>query len=168
MNCSDLLKDRYSVRRYKNTPVPQEIIDSIIDAAVCAPTAHNNQPQHIIVVNSKKGIELLNKCTECHYGAPLAFIISYDKNKDWVRSYDGKHSGDIDGAIVTTHMMLEATRLGLGTTWLMFFIPEAVKTEFELPDNIEPVALLLAGYSDMEPSPNHLNRLSPDKYVTYR
>lgn len=84
----------------------------------------------------------LRKCTECHFGAPAAILICYDKNECWQRKYDGKISGDIDASIVTTHMMLEATVLGVGTTWVMNFIPEAVREEFAIPTNIELVALL--------------------------
>ena len=42
-------------------------------------------------------------------------------------------------------MMMEATELGIGTTWIMYFVPEAIKIEFDLSDNIEPVAILIMG-----------------------
>ena len=46
---------------------------------------------------------------------PLAFLICWDRRESWVRSVDGKSSGEIDAAIVTTHMMLQAADLGLGS-----------------------------------------------------
>lgn len=168
MEFLDLAAQRYSVRKFEDRPVPQEAIDKILSAANLAPTAHNDQPQEIIVVRSAEALALLRKCTECHYDAPLAFIISYDRDRVWKRSYDGKDSGDVDVSIVTTHMMLAAVDLGLGSCWVMYFIPEAVRVEFELPENLEPVAILLVGYAAGEPSPRHGKRRSTDEYVTYR
>lgn len=168
MDFLELSKKRYSVRKFKELPIPQVLIDKILMAGRAAPTAHNYQPQKIIVVNSPKGLRTLKKCTECHYNAPLAFIICYDREKCWKRSYDGKSSGDIDASIVASLMMMEATELGIGSTWIMYFIPEAVKVEFGLSDNTEPVAVLLMGYADEKPSQEHFNRCNLEDYVTYR
>ncbi len=44
-------------------------------------------------------------------------------------------------------MMLEAADLGIGFMWIMYFIPEAVRVEFGLLDNVEPVAILIMGYN---------------------
>lgn len=168
MEFLELAYKRYSVRNFKEAPVPQKMIDKILIAGNAAPSAHNFQPQEIIVVNSQQGLRTLKKCTECHYNAPLAFIICYNTEKCWKRSYDGKSSGDIDASIVATHMIMEATELGLGSTWIMYFIPEAIKVEFELPDNIEPVAILIMGYADADPSLEHFNRRNLEDYVSYR
>lgn len=165
----ELAADRYSVRKFSQRPVEQEKLDLILRAGQLAPTAHNNQPQRILVVNSAEALEKLKKCTTSHYNCAAALIICYDKNECWVRPYDGKNSGDVDASIVTTHMMLEAENLGIGTTWVMYFIPEAVKTEFELPENIEPTAILVMGYpaDDAAPGPRHAERFDLDKTVFY-
>jgi len=168
MDFLELAKERYSVRKFEARPIPQEAVNKILAAGRLAPTAHNNQPQEIIVVQSEEALALLRKCTECHYEAPLAFIISYDKDRVWKRSYDGKDSGDVDASIVTAYMMTEAADLGLGSCWVMYFIPEAVRVEFELPENLEPVAILLVGYAAGEPSPNHGKRRKTEEYVNYR
>lgn len=75
----------------------------------------------------------------------------------WTRDIDGKSSGDIDASIVDTHMMLEAWELGIGSTWIMHFITEAVISEFNLPDNVVPVCILVMGYPahDAVPSAQH-------------
>jgi nitroreductase len=49
-------------------------------------------------------------------GAPLAFIVCADTEKAFRRPMDGKSMSDIDASIVTDHMMLAATDLGLGTS----------------------------------------------------
>lgn len=168
MDFQELATKRYSARSFRQTPVSKTEIEKILMAGNAAPTAHNNQPQKIIVVQSSKGLETLKKCTECHYNAPLAFIICYDKDKCWKRSYDNKCSGEIDASIVATHMMLEAADLDIGSTWIMYFIPEAVRVEFELPDNIEPVVILIMGYTDAKPSMEHSKRRNLEEYVSYK
>lgn len=64
-------------------------------------------------------------------------------------------------------MMLEAADIDIGSTWIMYFIPEAVRVEFELPDNIEPVAILIMGYTDAKPSTEHSKRCFLEEYVSY-
>lgn len=75
----------------------------------------------------------------------------------------------MDASIVTTHMMLEATELGVGTTWVMHFKPDAMKEEFNIPDNIEPVALLVMGYpaDDAKPYPGHCQFRDEEEIVLY-
>lgn len=153
----ELAKKRFSVRKFTSQPVEQEKINLIINSAYVAPTACNNQPQKIFVLNTPGSIERIRKCTNCHFFAPTAILVCYDKNRCWHREYDNKSSGDIDASIVTTHMMLEASSIGIGSTWVMHFKPEIVRSEFNLPDNIEPVAILMMGYvaDDAKPYPGH-------------
>lgn len=169
MDFLELAKARYSVRSFKPDPVPTEIIEKIIEAGLVSPTACNRQPQRIIAVNSEDGLRRFRMCTECHYNAPLAFIICYNKDECWKRSYDGKSSGDVDASIVTTHMMLEAASLGIGSTWVMFFIPDAVKTEFALDDSLEPAAILIMGYPspDAAPSKQHSSKRDKNELVSF-
>ena len=164
-----LAADRYSVRKFKDIAIEQDIIDKILKAGHLAPTACNLQPQRILVINNSESLTKLRKCTVCHFSAPAAMLICYDKKVCWRREYDGKTSGDIDASIVTTHMMLEAHSLGVGTTWVMHFIPEAVREEFAIPDNLEPVALLVMGYpaEDSKPFPGHTSFLPMEIIVSY-
>lgn len=170
MDFLQLACERYSVRKFKPDPVSQDIIDKILRAGHVAPTACNKQPQHIYVVRSEEGLAALRKCTECHFNAPLAMIVCYDKTECWVRSFDGKNSGDVDASIVTTHMMLEAADLGLGSTWVMYFNPEAVRVEFALPDHLEPVAILPMGFpaEDAKPAAMHTKFRDEQELVVYR
>ena len=149
----DLARERYSVRKYQPKKVPGELVEQILRAAELAPTGCNNQPQRIIVVESDEALARLRECTRCHFDAPLAFIIGYNKNECWKRPYDGKLSGDIDASIVTTHMMLEAAELGLGTCWVMHYRPEVLREKFGISEEIETTALLVAGYPAEESVP---------------
>ncbi len=157
MEFSELIKSRFSVREFADRKVEREVIEKILKASQTAPTACNRQPQRIFVIESKEGLAKFRKCTRSHFYAPLAILVCFDRDECWKREYDGKSSGDIDASIVCTHMMLEASDLGVGSTWVMHYIPEAVKAEFELPDNLESVALLVMGYpkEGVTPSPLH-------------
>ena len=105
-------------------------------------------------------MERLARCTR-DFGAPLAVIVCADTSEAWTRKYDDKMIGDIDASIVTDHMMLAATSLGLDTLWICMFKPEAVREEFSLPPHVEPVNILLIGYGDGIPA-------DPDRHDTLR
>ena len=158
MAFSDLVKQRYSVRKYDSRPIEAEKLDAILEAGRLAPTAVNYQPQRILVLRSAQAMEKLRGCTRCHFGAPMAMLICCNTEECWKRTrYDGRSCGEIDAAIVTTHMMLAAADLGLGSTWVMYFDPDAVRREFHIPDHIDPVALLVMGYPAPDAAPLHLH-----------
>lgn len=154
----DLISDRYSVRKYRRMPVEQEKIDLILRAAQLAPTAKNAQSERILIIHQESALEKLRNCTVCHYHAPLAFLICYDRTVCFRREYDGKLSGEIDASISGTHMMLQAFELGLGSVWVMNFDPIKMREEFHIPEQIEPVALLVCGYpaEGVTPSSRHM------------
>ena len=122
MDFLTLAKKRCSVRQYQDKPVEQEKLDLILSAGRVAPTAANKQPQRIVVIQSAEGLEKLKKAANV-YGAPLAMIVCADHQSSWKRPFDGKDAADIDATIVTTHMMLQAAGLGLGSIWVCFFDP---------------------------------------------
>ncbi|MBQ8504482.1 MAG: nitroreductase family protein [Clostridia bacterium] len=145
MDFMTLAAERYSVRKFKNIHLTQEKIEKILQAGHLAPTGCNAQPQRILVLNTDEAIEKLRECTRCHFEAPTAMLVCFNKDECWNRKYDGASSGPIDASIVTTHMMLEAWEIGVGTTWVMHFNPFKMREQFNIPENIEPVALLVMG-----------------------
>ena len=160
MDFLELSHRRYSVLEYEHRPVEQDKIHKILEAGLSAPTACNHQPQRILLIDDDAGREKLNRVVPSNYYVPTAFLICYNKQECWIRPMDGKASGEIDASIVTTHMMLEATELGLGSIWVMYWDPEKMKTEFVLGDEIEPTALLIVGYKSEKAAPRqgHLAR----------
>ena len=156
----ELAKERYSVRNYSQQVVEPSILTQILEAGRVAPTAHNEQPQRIKVISSPEELAKLDECTRCRFGAPVALLVCYDKNTCWKRPFDSALSGEVDASIVTTHMMIAAQELGLGTCWVMFFDPAKVIEQFSLPENIIPVAILPIGYpgENAAPSDRHGSR----------
>ena len=160
MNFLEIAKSRYSVRSYSDKKVEQEKLDKILYAAHVAPTAANLQPVRLIVVQNDEGLNKIGKAANI-YGAPLAIIVCSEHNRAWARPFDGKQTVDIDASILTDHMMLEATELGLGSVWICYFKPDIISREFDLPDNLEPINILAVGYSN-EP------HASPERHTTQR
>jgi len=170
MEFMELAKNRYSLRQFSSKPVEKEKLDLILKAGQLAPTACNNQPQRILVIESKEALAKLKKCTPCHFNAPIVLLVCYDNTSSWKRRIDGKEFGDIDASIVGTHLMMEAAELGLGTTWVGYFDPSAIKTEFSIPENIEPVSLFPLGYPAEGAGPNeqlHYSRKPIEETVFY-
>lgn len=146
MDFLELAKKRYSVRSYEDRPVEAEKLERILQAAQAAPTAANLQPVRLIVVRDEEGLARIGRAASI-YGAPLAVIVCADRERAWERPYDGKRTGDIDAAILTDHMMLEAAALGLGSLWVCYFKPDVIREAFHLPDRLEPVNILAIGYA---------------------
>lgn len=169
MDFISLAANRYSVRKFSSNPVEKEKLDLVLKAGQLAPTAANFQPQRILVINSESALTKLEECTPYRFHAPAAMLVFYDKTVSWQRKFDDKSSGDIDAGIVTTHMMLEAADIGLGTTWVMVFDPEKIVKAYNVPDNFVPVALLVLGYpaEDATPSKMHEQRFPIEHTVVY-
>ena len=169
MDFLELAESRFSCRAFEEKKVEREVIDKILRAGQVAPTAVNNQPQRILVIESEAALEKMKKCTKSHYNAPLAMLVCHSREECWKRPFDGKPSGDIDAYIVCTHLMLEAANLGVGSTWVMFFDPEAVRTEFKLSDDLEATALLVMGYpkEGTVPGPRHFEVKAIEETVKF-
>jgi len=169
MKFIDIAKKRFSVRSYTNQKVEKEKINQILEAAHVAPTAANIQPVHLIVVQSDEGLAKIGKAANI-YGAPLAIIVCADNDKAWVRPFDKKQTSDIDASILTDHMMLQATELGLGSVWICYFNPKTLINEFTIPSNLEPINILAIGYSDNETADTNRfdsQRIPIQKLVSY-
>jgi len=169
MDFMELAKRRCSVRAYEDRKVEPEKLERILEAARIAPTAKNLQPVKLLAVQSGEGLEKVGKAANI-YSAPLAIIVCADHQRAWTRPFDSKRSTFIDASILTDHMMLEATELGLGSVWICFFKPDVLREEFSLPEHLEPVNILAVGYASGAPaSPDRHDkaRVPMDELVSY-
>lgn len=141
---------RHSVRKYDGRPVEPEKMAVILDAAKAAPTAVNFQPQRLFVVQSTEGKARLETAMKFRFGAPVLIAVCYDKRASWKRGYDGQEFGDIDAAIVTTHMMLAAEAEGLSSVWIGSFDPKKARAALGAREDIVPSAILAVGYEAAE------------------
>ncbi len=169
MEFEKLITDRYSVRNFTEEHLPKEVIDKILEAGHKAPTGCNYQPQRILVLNTDNAIEKLKGCTKCHFNAPTAMLVCHNADESWKRPYDGALSSPVDAVIVTTHLMLAAHNIGVGSCWVMHFDPKAMRETFNIPENYEPAALLVMGYPspDAKPLGLHYETRPMDEVVFY-
>jgi len=168
LDYNTLIAERYSVRKFDGVPLTEDEIGALLAAGHLAPTGCNNQPQRILVLR-EESMEKLRGCTRCHFGAPNAMLVCYNKGEVWRRPYDGKSCGVADACIVATHIMLKAQDLGLGCTWVMHFDPQKMRDAFSIPDTVEPVALLVLGHpaADAAPLPMHFEYRPLEETVVY-
>ena len=157
MDFLTLAKERYSCRYFSDKKVEQEKINKILEAARLAPTGRNSQSQRILVLTDETELNKLSGCTSYGWNAPLVMIICYDKNECWHRDIDDFDGGAQDICIVTTHMMLEVTDLGLGSTWVGAFDPFKARELYNIPENLEVAAILPIGYPSETAHPSRLH-----------
>lgn len=169
MDFQALSTARYSLRKFSSKPVEAEKLALILEAGRNAPTAHNNQPQRIFVLQSPEALEKADSCTAAHFHPPVILVVGYDAAVSWKRETDGKDHGEIDAAIAATQMMLQAADLGLGTTYVGMFEPEKLQTEFPEMSGTELVAMLPLGYpaEGAHPSRLHTAREPLETFVQY-
>lgn len=169
MDFYDVVKNRYSCKKYSDKAVPQEKLTAILEAGRLAPTAKNLQEQHIYVLQTEDMLQRIDKLTPCRYGAPVVLVVAFDK--DNVFTYPGgqRDSGVEDAAIVATHLVLAAANEGVDSCWLNFFDPAQAAQELGLPENEEVLMLLDLGYAaeGAGPLPNHNSRKPLSETVTY-
>ncbi|MCQ2350746.1 MAG: nitroreductase family protein [Paludibacteraceae bacterium] len=170
MEFTDVIKNRYSCKKYSGKQISNEQLNAILEAGRVAPTAKNLQEQHIYVVQSAEGLAKIDKGTPCRYGAPTVLVVAFDKTN--VYTYpDGKRvSGIEDAAIVATHLMLGATNAGVDSCWLNCIQADTLHNELGLPENEEILMLLDLGFAAEkggEPLANHFSRKPISETVSY-
>ncbi|MEJ2024908.1 MAG: nitroreductase family protein [Deltaproteobacteria bacterium] len=157
MEFLELAKNRYSCRNYEERAVEDEKLELVLEAGRVAPSAVNFQPWHFFVIRDKKNLQRLHPVyhREWFRTAPCVVVICGDHGQSWKRK-DGKDHCDIDIGIVTDHMTLQATALGLATCWVCNFDAAMTRELFELPEHLEPMVLLPLGYP--------LDQADPDRH----
>ena len=169
MEFSQLVKERYSCKKYSDRPVEQEKLDAILEAGRWAPTAKNLQEQHIYVLRSAEALAKMDAVTPCRYGAGTVLAVAFDKNNVFTYPGGKRDSGMEDAAIVATHMILAAASVGVDSCWINFFDPDKLAAALELPENEEILMLMDLGYKaeGAGPLPNHGSRKALEETVSY-
>ena len=169
MDFKDVVKNRYSCKKYSDRQVEPEKLDAILAAGRLAPTAKNLQEQHIYVLQSEEMLAKVDGVTPCRYGAPTVLVVAFDKNN--VFTYPGgvRDSGIEDATIVATHMILAAADQSVDSCWVNFFDPMKLAADLKLPEHEEILMLMDLGYAAEGAGPleNHGSRKALAKTVTY-
>ena len=142
MDALEAITARRSVRKYKDTPVSQELLTKIIDAGRLAPTAHNDQAWEFVVVtdaNKRRQLAELADYGKFIADAPACIIVLSEPTRYFLE----------DGSAATTNMLLAATALGLGTCWVAGDKKQYAAQIVSLcgaPDMYKLVSMIAVGY----------------------
>ena len=131
---------------FKDKKISREDLDRILEAGRLSPTAKSLQPQKIFVVESKKGLDKIQKLTK--YKSPTVLMVCGDIEKCY--KDDRAISYIQDGILVSLHMVLEATYLGIDNIYKDYRdykVFDKIEEEFGFNNNIRPVSLIFLGYT---------------------
>ena len=149
---------RTSIRKYKQHPVEDAKIETMLRAAMAAPTAVNRQPWHFVVVTDK---EVLNRLAgegrrgDMLRNAPLAIVVCGNMQK----ALEGKSQEYWiqDTSAATENLLLAANALGLGAVWTGAYPMEDrykhTQQVLGMPEHIIPLCTVIIGYPDEQPTP---------------
>lgn len=163
MDVLEAILTRRSIRHFTSQPIPDDLVDQILRAAMNAPSAANAQPWHYVVINDRNLLEevtTFHPVAESLHEAPMAILVCGDSRLEkrpdrWI----------LDCSAATQNMLLAAHALGLGAVWLGIF-PDQIRIDgmrrlVNLPPDVHPLSLVAVGYP-ARPS-NPISRFRPDR-----
>ena len=168
MNALDNLKNRRSVRKYKDTMVPKEVIEQIVEAGLYAASGMNRQPVIMVAVTNKEmrdhmaklNAQVMGMDKDPFYGAPAVIVVLADKSK---------FTSIYDGSLVMGNLMQAAYDLGVGSCWIhrakeVFATEEgkAILKQLGIEGDYEGIGNCILGYVDGEyptAAPRNDNRI---------
>jgi nitroreductase len=115
MDAIEAILGRRSIRSYTDKPVAKETVQQLLEAAMAAPSAGNQQPWHFVVVDDRA---LLEKITTVHpyaqmaKSAQLGILVCGDLSLEMHQGYWVQ-----DCAAATENLLVAAHALGLGAVW---------------------------------------------------
>lgn len=142
----EAIRDRFSCRSYTGEAVREEDVKTLLAAGFCAPSAHNSQPWHFVVVTEQEAREKLSKTHQwagmCAQAA-VVIAICADSGKDpdwWVD----------DSAAAIQNILLQAQDVSLGAVWIGIHAAEGraeyVREVLNIPAEIQVAGLVALGH----------------------
>ncbi len=163
MEAIEVILGRRSIRKYSEKPVTDEQVMHLLEAAMAAPSAHNKQPWHFIVVRERATlleIPKFHNYSKMLEEAALAIIVCGDLELEggtgfWVQ----------DCSAATQNILLAAKATGLGAVWLGVYpnenLVKGVKELLRIPKKVTPLCIIAVGYPLEEKPPG--NRYRDDR-----
>ncbi|MGQ9730451.1 MAG: nitroreductase family protein [Candidatus Zipacnadales bacterium] len=163
MEALECIMTRRSIRQYTNEPVTDEQVETLLRAAMAAPSAGNKQPWHFVVVRDQA---LREAFTNFHPyarmlpSAPLGILICGDTELELGGGYWLQ-----DCSAATENLLLAANAIGLGGVWLGITprpeLVEKTKELFGLPAHVIPLGMVAIGRAAEKKTPE--DRYRPDR-----
>jgi len=151
----EVFKSRRSIRFYRQDPLPDEMIEQLLEAGRWAPSASNRQPWAFIVVRDREILRQVAQHAAYYFirwahveEAPLLIVLCGDARNRIYRRFLHEDVG-----LAGAQIMLQAHALGLGTCWVGGLDRKAIGGILKVPDHIEIVGLLTVGFPAEDPPP---------------
>jgi len=145
------IKNRRSVRFYKDEPVSDADIEDVLKAGFCAPSGHAAKAWHVVVVKdqaAKDALAGIHQWSRILARAPVVIVVCVDRSEAdlWIE----------DGSAFMENMLIQATSMGLGTCLVMMRETEedTVHRALGLPANLAVLAATPLGYPARHPGPH--------------
>lgn len=168
----ETIMTRTSIRDFQNKPVEEEKVESMLRAAMAAPTAVNKQPWRFIVIKEKKTLKAISEnfnSMKMAEKAPLAIVVCGDLKA--TLDGEGTDYWVQDASAATENLLLAAHSLGLGAVWCGIYpIKQRVgqlKEMLDIPDGIIPLNVIPIGYPAENPEPKDKWNPSEIHYETW-
>ncbi|MEO0095308.1 MAG: nitroreductase family protein [candidate division WOR-3 bacterium] len=160
MDVFETIKWRRSIRKFARQKIEREKLLRILEAGRLAPSSSNRQAWHFIVVDDEDLIKQIpekvvigtKSIISWVKDAPLVIVGCYTKAvTHFVAGLYGRENHLIDITIAMTHMVLEATEMGIGTCYIGWFNEKHLKKILKIPERYRIAMLIAMGYPS-EPS----------------
>lgn len=167
----NILKNRRSIRKFKDEKIDTKIVEKVLKAGLLAPSSKNKKPVEYIVVEDKETILELKKCknkgAEALNTAPCTIVVIGDSDLSdvWIE----------DASVAATYIQLAAEDAGLGSVWIQMRrrfnengdAEDEVRKLLNIPGKYGVLAIIALGYKDEEKQPHDINNLDFSK-VRYK
>jgi len=148
MDAMDAILSRRSIRKYTTRPVPDHLIKELLEAAMSAPSAGNEQPWHFIVITDRQILDEIPKYhpySQMIREASVAILVCGDLQLD---RHDGLWVQDC--AAATENLLIAVQAQGLGAVWLGVYPREqritGLRKLLGTPEYVVPFSLIPIGY----------------------
>lgn len=159
-----IIKERRSIRNYSDKKIPEEILQSILEAVQWTPSWANTQCWEIVVVKDpevkskiQEAVPASNPAFKSIVNAPVVLAVCAKKGASgYYKGIVTTKFGDwfmFDLGLATQSICLVAHEGGLGSLIVGLYEHDKVNAALNLPEGVENVALITLGYSTKTPNP---------------
>ena len=143
------IEERRAFRALSDKPVPREVIERVMKAAILAPSCFNNQPWRFLVCSERESLEKIKlTITDSNYWARKSpFIIAAcTKPSLDCRLNEGRDYAFFCLGLAVENLQLQAVHEGLSAHPIAGFRPDAVRKAFLVPEDYVVLTLIILGY----------------------
>lgn len=159
MDALEAILTRRSIRKYLDRPVPDDLVQTLLRAAMYAPSARNTRSWHFVVLTDRRlldAVPAFHPYARMITQAPLAILVCGDEQMEPRTAYWVENC-----SAATQNILLAAHALGLGSVWLGIYPNDdrvaGVRRLISLPEHVIPMSLVVVGYTTEAPS-------TPERY----